>query len=70
MILDGWIPVSEWCLKNDVKIGVVHKRISDGVWERGDIYAAPEGGTGYVHEERAAEWLRVNTKLKPEPGTS
>jgi hypothetical protein len=54
---DGWIELDAYCEKYGERKNTVHKRVADGTWERGVIYASPSGSVTYVHEERAKEWL-------------
>ena len=61
---DGWIRIEDWCLRYDERKNTVHKRVTDGAWERGIHYSAPDGGDGFVHEARARTWLEERGKLK------
>lgn len=59
----GWILVEDWCEKYGEQLNTVQKRVTDGHWERGEIYSTPEGGQGYVHEARGRKWLEQRGKL-------
>lgn len=61
---DGWLEVDAFCAKYKQSKNTIHKRVHDGVWARGEIYASPSGGVAYVHVERALKWLEVRGKLK------
>lgn len=56
---DGWIRLEDYCDKYGERRGTVHKRVTDGAWERGVHFASPNGlgGACFVHEERAKAWL-------------
>ncbi len=60
---DGWISLEDWCIKHDERKNTVHKRVTDGAWERGVHYSAPDGGQGFIHEARATEWMGLRGKL-------
>jgi hypothetical protein len=60
---DGWISVDDYLAKYQDKLGALSKRVFDGVWARGVFYSSPHGRGGFVHEERAAQWLRERGKL-------
>ena len=64
MNFDGWIGLDEWCKKYDERRDTVHARVSTGRWERGVVFAAPDGGSCFVHEERAKAWLKEKGLLK------
>jgi len=53
---DGWIPLEVYCEKYGEKKVNVLARVSDGIWPRGEMFAAPDGTMGYVHEQRVLEW--------------
>ncbi len=59
----GWIRIEDFCKKYSQRQNTIQKRVHDGSWERGVIYSCPDGGQGYVHEERAKAWLRARRKL-------
>lgn len=61
--IDGWITFEDYCLKYGEKKGTVQKRAADGNWERGVHYSSPDGSQVYVHEARAAAWLRERGRL-------
>lgn len=61
---DGWIDLDVYCARYGERKNTVHKRVTDGQWVRGEIYSAPDGGIGFVHEERAQKWLAERGKLK------
>lgn len=61
--LKGWLDLDAYCQKYGERKNTVHKRVTDGLWERGDIFSSPSGGTCYVHEEKARDWLRMRGKL-------
>lgn len=54
---NNWIRIDDFCTKYDQRGNTVQKRVHDGVWERGVIYANPTGAQGYIHEQRAVAWL-------------
>lgn len=58
-----WIRVDDFCLKHNQRQNTVQKRVHDGAWKRGEIYACPDGGIGYIHEARALAWLQEKGKL-------
>jgi hypothetical protein len=60
----GWIRIEVFCEKHGQRANTVRKRVHDGSWPRGEIYASPEGGQGYIHEARALAWLREKGKLQ------
>ncbi len=60
---NGWMPIDVFLKKYDQRRNTVHKRIADGIWPRGVIYSAPDGGAGWIHEERAVRWLKEKGKL-------
>ncbi len=60
---DGWMPIDVFLKKYDQRRNTVHKRIADGIWPRGVIYSVPDGGVGWIHEERAVRWLKEKGKL-------
>lgn len=64
MIFDGWISLDEWCQKYGEQRDTVHARVSNGRWQRGHHFSAPDGGSCFVHEERARAWLIEKGKLK------
>ena len=41
----------------------MHKRVHSGLWIRGELYSAPDGGQGFVHEEKAKAWMEQRGKL-------
>lgn len=58
---EGWITVEEYCEKTGEKAGTIHKRVFDGVWQRGVHYSVPElRGQAYVNV-RAVEKLKKST---------
>lgn len=59
----GWITAEAWCEKYQDNLNTVQKRVADGLWERGEIYSAPEGGAGFIHELRALRWMELRGKL-------
>ena len=61
--IDGWILLDVWCDKYREEASTVHKRVHDNTWARGEIYAAPDGGQVYIHEERARAWLKKRGRL-------
>lgn len=61
---DGWLHIKDYCEKYGEKPNTVHKRVADGVWERGEHYSAPDGGECFINEARAAAWLKQRGKLK------
>lgn len=63
MSTDGWITIDAFCEKYGQRKNTVAKRVHEGAWPRGTMYACPDGGVGYVNEESAAEWLRKKGKL-------
>jgi hypothetical protein len=63
---DGWLELDAFCEKYNERKNTIHKRVADGSWERGVLFASPSGGTSFVHEERAVAWLRENGKLRIE----
>jgi hypothetical protein len=60
---DGWMELNAFCEKYQQRANTIHKRVTDGVWPRGEFYAAPSGSVGYVHEKKATEWLASKGKL-------
>ncbi len=58
-----WIRVDDFCTKYDQRPNTVQKRVHDETWARGEIYANPTGGQGYIHEARAVAWLKEKGKL-------
>lgn len=58
----AWIRMDDFCKKYGQRQGTVQKRVADGVWPRGEIYACPTGGTSYIHEARALAWLKERGK--------
>ena len=62
-VVDGWMRVDDFCAKYSQRRNTIHKRVMDGAWPRGEIYSAPDGGVGWVHEERAVRWLKEKGKL-------
>lgn len=60
---DGWMELSAFCEKYGQRANTIHKRVADGVWPRGEFYAAPSGGVGYVNVAKAEEWLSSKGKL-------
>jgi hypothetical protein len=62
MLDDAWVRTSVFCQKHKQQETTVRKRIHDGAWERGVIYACSEGGTGYIHEARALAWIAERRK--------
>lgn len=62
---DGWMPLAEFCEKYKQRANTIHKRVTDGAWERGVMYSAPDGSSCFVHEERAVAWLREKGQLPP-----
>lgn len=54
----GWIPLAEYCEKYDDVAANVHRRVADGIWERGVHYAAPTANTSYVYLPAALEWQK------------
>lgn len=69
-MIDGWITLDEYCARYGEARGAVHKRVQDGQWQRGEIYSSPDGKTSYVHEARAAAWLRERGKLATAEGAA
>lgn len=63
-----WIPLADYCERYNERRGTVHKRLQDGVWQRGVHYAAPHTGEAYVNESLAREWLEQHNKLPRGPG--
>lgn len=59
---NDWMRLDTFCAKHEQRPNTVQKRVHDGVWERGVIYANPSGGQGYVHEARAVAWLAAKGK--------
>lgn len=59
----GWMPLAEFCEKYQQRKNTVTKRVFEGIWPRGEYYSSPSGGAAFVHEERAAAWLRARKKL-------
>lgn len=59
----GWMPLDEFCETYHQRKNTILKRVHEGIWPRGVIYASPSGGKAFVHVERAAEWLRARGKL-------
>jgi len=59
----GWIPIDEYCRKYGESSGAIKKRVHDGTWERGVHYANPTGGRAFIHEERAAAWLKSKGRI-------
>jgi hypothetical protein len=59
----AWVRMDDFCQRHNQIQGTIQKRVHDGVWERGVLYANPTGGVAYVHEERALAWLKENGKL-------
>lgn len=64
--IDGWMPLAEFCVKYGQRPNTLHKRVFDGIWERGVMFSSPTAGTSYVHEPRAVAWLIVKGYLKPD----
>ncbi len=63
--MKAWIPTEEFIKKHGGDSKQIHHRVADGTWARGVIYSKPGlTGTGYIHEERALEWL-AQQKVKP-----
>ncbi len=60
---DGWLSVGQFCAKHSIRINTIHKWIADGAFVRGEMYSAPSGGTGYMHEEKVLAWMQANGKL-------
>lgn len=61
---DPWIPIDDYCRSYNERQGTVHKRVQDGVWQRGVHYAAPQAGTAYINEPLARAWLEEKGKLQ------
>lgn len=53
---DGWIPLAEYCALYSEKPATVHRRVADGIWERGVVFAAPTSTQSYVHLPSAQAW--------------
>ncbi len=64
MSADGWISLDDWCRKYEDTRATVHARVHAGRWIRGFHFAAPDGGSCYVHEARAKAWLIERGKLQ------
>lgn len=54
---DGWMRMVDFCRKHNLRQNTMAKRIHDGALERGGLYSCPDGGVGYVHEEKLLAWL-------------
>jgi hypothetical protein len=63
-IIDGWMEIDAYCEKYGQRKNTVQKRVHDGTWPRGLMYASPSGGVAYVHVERCNDWLQARGKLK------
>lgn len=60
---NAWIRIDDFCTKYSQRQNTVQKRVHDGVWARGVVYANPTGSQGYIHEARAVAWLTEKGKL-------
>ena len=54
-----WVRIDDFCAKHDQRQNTVQKRVHDGAWPRGEFYANPTSGQGYIHEARAVAWLEA-----------
>ena len=61
---EEWMELNAFCEKFGERRNTVHKRVTDGLWPRGEFYASPSGGVSYIHVRRALDWLTEHNKLK------
>lgn len=66
MKINGWITLEDWCAKYEERRDTIHARVHAGRWKRGVHFSAADGGSCFVHEKRAREWLVEKGKLKLE----
>lgn len=60
---EGWISVEEYCASTGEKPAVIHKRVFDGVWQRGVHFSVPEPETlGFVNVKAAEAWREGKSK--------
>lgn len=62
--IDGWLELDAFCEKYGERKNTIHKRVTDGVWPRGEYFSSPSGGVCYVNVAKATEWLAERGKLK------
>lgn len=63
--IDGWISANSWCEKYHEQKDTIHARVAANRWQRGVHYSAPDGGTFFVHEARAKQWLIDHGRWRP-----
>jgi hypothetical protein len=61
----GWITVEDYCEQTGEKAATIHKRVFDGVWQRGVHFSVPEPrGAGYINVAAAKAWKDSRSKVQ------
>ena len=59
--IHGWITLARYCEISGETRAAVHTRVSDGHWQRGVHYVAPDGGAAWVNTDAIRDWIVGDT---------
>ena len=66
--IHGWITLARYCEISGETRAAVHTRVSDGHWQRGKHYVAPDGGAAWVNTDAIRDWIVGDTAAPvPDP---